>query len=325
MRGKSKKHPRIAVDLLGSDTSPAKLLTQLLSLFKELQNKVSFTLFISPDLVKKIPHGIEAIVCKEVITMEDDPLLAVRKKKNASLIQGIRLLKEHKIDAFISAGNTGAMLASSQMNLPLFQGIKRAALLTLLPTKQKEIVIIDVGANVSSPSEQLVQFALMGVAYQKSRGVAHPKIGLLNIGSEPKKGTVEIREAYEKLSTLYSDEKSAIFVGNIEARDVFQGEVDVLVTDGFSGNIFLKTAEGLAAFILDLLENQAALEESLPTLYQRLHYAEYPGAILCGVEGVIVKCHGTGSALSFINSIKEAKQLVEHGFLKKVKSELLTH
>lgn len=329
MRGQSSHiFPRIAIDLLGSDTEPDQLLPPLLALQAELKERAIFTFFVSSDLAKKIPSEIRAIACDEVITMEDDPLTAVRKKKNSSIVQGMNLLQKKEIDAFISAGNTGALFASSQIFLPLLPGIERAALLTLLPTKRKEVALIDVGANLVCKADHLVQFALMAIAYQKSRGIARPAVGLLNIGTEPKKGTPELREAHARLHQLSAEDGSIHFIGNVEGRDVFKGEIDVLVTDGFSGNIFLKTAEGLAAFVLEQLEETAKalsfspLTATLGTLRHRLHYAEYPGAILCGIEGIVVKCHGNASPQSFISSIKSALHLVDQGFLEKIRAEL---
>lgn len=319
---------RVAVDLQGSDTPPGRLLPPLLALHEELKHSVSFTFFIPSELASQIPPSADAIVCPDVISMEDDPLLAVKKKKESSIVQGVQMLQRKEADAFISAGNTGALLAASHMNLPLLPGIARAGLLTLLPTRNKEIAIIDVGANVACRAEHLFQFALMGIAYLKSCDVEKPSLGLLNIGSEPIKGTAELRAAYQKLSEFCEKEGSAHFAGNIEARDVFKGEIDLLVTDGFSGNIFLKTAEGLASFILELIEEStleppaSLLKPAYAGLRRRLNYAEYPGAILCGVEGIIVKCHGNASPESFTKSIKGAVRLIQHNFLEKIKAEL---
>jgi glycerol-3-phosphate acyltransferase PlsX len=236
------------------------------------------------------------------------------------------MLKSHKIDAFISAGNTGALMAGAKILLPMLEGIERPALLTLLPTKNKPVAVLDVGANVACKPHHLVQFAKMGLAYQKSRGIVCPTVGLLNIGSEKEKGTENVKEAYEALLELNG--KETIFLGNIEGREVFEGKVDVLATDGFTGNIFLKTAEGIAAFILDRL-NDAVLSSAAPELKvavnhleQLLHYAEYPGAILCGVDGIVVKCHGHSNEHAFINGIKGAIRLVEHKFLEKIKKQL---
>jgi glycerol-3-phosphate acyltransferase PlsX len=180
-----------------------------------------------------------------------------------------------------------------------------------------------VGANVTVKAEHLVQFASMGIAYQKTRGIEQPTVGLLNIGSEKKKGTPELRKAYECLQ-----QHSTVFKGNVEGRDVFHGDIDVLVTDGFSGNIFLKTAEGLAEFILDDLQKAGAFEGSfelkkiISTLWRRLQYDEYPGAILCGVDGIVMKCHGRSSPSSLIHSIKGALRLHHHHFLEAIKQEL---
>ncbi|HSX12599.1 MAG TPA: phosphate acyltransferase PlsX, partial [Rhabdochlamydiaceae bacterium] len=280
----------------------------------------------------KAPSGIQCVTVSEFISMEDGPLTAVRRKKNSSLCLGIRKLKEYAIDALITAGNTGALLACAKLELPMLPGIDRPALMTLIPTKKEPIAVLDVGANVSVKAEHLVQFASMGIAYQKTRGVEHPTVGLLNIGTEKKKGTPELRKAYEHLQqqlNRISPISSPVFVGNVEGRDVFNGEIDVLVTDGFSGNIFLKTAEGLAEFILDDLQKAGAFEGSLElkniisALWHRLRYDEYPGAILCGVDGIVMKCHGRSSPSSLVHSIKGAIRLYEHFFLEKIKHELI--
>jgi glycerol-3-phosphate acyltransferase PlsX len=162
----------------------------------------------------------------------------------------------------------------------------------------------------------------MGVAFQKSRGIPTPKVGLLNIGSEAKKGTPELRAAYEAIREK-SRSSTFTFVGNIEAREVFHGGIDVLVTDGFTGNIFLKTAEGIGMVILEELEASAhgkdlSLKPVLAELRQHLHYAEYPGALLCGVKGIVIKCHGNATTQSILSSIHSATRLVEHKFLESV-------
>jgi glycerol-3-phosphate acyltransferase PlsX len=336
MRGKSKKSGiascHIGIDLLGSDISPRDLLREILLFCKELSPSVQLTLFGTPGLfaaARPPTPNVFFHVVKEVIAMDDPPLMAIRRKKESSLCIGIKMLKEGHLNAFISAGNTGALMAYAKMQLSSLPQVERPALLTLLPTRHKEIAVLDVGANTSYKAKQLVQFAAMGVAYQRSRGVKTPIVGLLNIGSEAKKGTPELQKVYNQLRTA-SQKSSAsyAFAGNIEGRDVFQGEIDVLVTDGFTGNVFLKTAEGIAAVILEELEN-SPLEECSPhmkgilsELRQRLHYAEYPGALLCGVNGIVIKCHGTSSPQSFIRSITTATRLVQHNFLTQVRKEL---
>jgi len=318
--------PKIGIDLLGSDTPPEELLSALLKFFLELKGSAHLFLFGTAPLFKGIPFPskITPVPVSEVISMEDNPLSAIRHKRKSSLCTGIDMLKEGKLQAFISAGNTGALMAYAKMRLPDLPGIDRPALLTLLPTREQEIAVLDVGANTTFKAEHLYQFALMGAAYQRSRGVQNPTVGLLNIGAEAKKGTPELREAYKMLEKL----KKARFIGNIEGRDVFQGHIDVLVTDGFTGNVFLKTAEGIAGVILDQLEESAQEECSphlkgmLSAMRTQLHYAEYPGAILCGVDGIVMKCHGNTSSQSFTHSVVSAIRLIKHDFLNQIRSYL---
>lgn len=325
--------PRIGIDLLGSDTPPETLFRAVIDCFQQLQQPASLVVFGLKDLFSKISSPPE-IICHpvtEFITMEDDPLHAIRRKKNASLCIGMKMVKSLELDAFVTAGNTGALLACSKLHLSMLPGIDRPALMTLVPTKKEPIAVLDVGANISVKAEQLLQFASMGIAYQKTRGIQHPKVGLLNIGTEKKKGTPELRKAYDFLHQELNRNASLehpLFVGNVEGRDVFNGEIDVLVTDGFSGNIFLKTAEGLADFILEDLKQLThhdcgqELKSIISALWHRLHYAEYPGAILCGVDGIVMKCHGKSDPINLINSIKGAARLIEHSFLEKIKYQL---
>lgn len=322
----------IGIDLLGSDTPPDELLEAVFSFSKELDLSTHLTLFGTPSLFNGIASpraNILFYAVKEIVTMEDSPLTAVRSKRESSLCTGVRMLKEGLLQAFISAGNTGALMACAKIELPTLPGVERPALMTLLPTKLREIAVLDVGANISCTAAHLVQFASMGVAYQKSRGVMLPKVGLLNIGSEAKKGTPELRQAYNQLQLVSQRENpSFIFSGNIEGRDVFHSEIDVLVTDGFTGNVFLKTAEGMAAVILEELQNPLIKEYPQPIqsvlskMRTKLDYAKYPGAILCGIEGIILKCHGNSKAQTLIHTIATASRLVKHAFISKLLQEL---
>lgn len=324
MRGQSSIH--IGVDLLGSEVPSNKLLESIFSFAEELDPKVHLTLFGTPELFDAM-HASRANILlhsvKEVIAMDEDPLKAIRRKRDSSLCLGIRMLKEGHLQAFISSGNTGALMASAKIELPALPHVDRPALMTLLPTQKDEVAVLDVGANTSYNASHLMQFASMGVAYQKSRGVQTPRVGLLNIGSEAKKGTPEHQQAYNELQLLAQKKNASFsFAGNIEGRDVFHGDIDVLVTDGFTGNVFLKTAEGISAVILEELQSLASEECSphlkgvLAEMRQRLHYAEYPGAILCGVQGIVIKCHGNSSPQSVTRSITIAARLVQHSFLE---------
>jgi glycerol-3-phosphate acyltransferase PlsX len=182
-----------------------------------------------------------------------------------------------------------------------------------MPTKKNPVAVLDVGANVQVKAAHLVQFASIGIAYQKTRGIQNPKVGLLNIGSEPIKGTSEIRLAYQAL-----ERKCPHFVGNIEGTQVFNGDVDILITDGFTGNVLLKTAEGIVSLILDRIQ----APESELQRFQSLHYAEYPGALLAGVKGIVIKCHSYSSPKGFKNALLGASLLAKEKFLQKLTNEL---
>ncbi len=264
--------------------------------------------------------------------MADEPVLAVSRKKESSLVVGIRLLKRHKIHAFVSAGNTGALIASAAIQLPRLHGIKRPALLVSLPTVSGTVAVLDVGGNVQCKAHHLVQFAQMGAAYQScSEGIAIPAVGLLNIGLEPKKGTSAVREAYQVLLQQQNDspDQRMRFIGNVEGREVFQGKIDVLVTDGFTGNVLLKTTEGVSSFIFDFIQDtlqnsqNKEVTDALVNMRRYFSYAEYPGAFVCGVEGIVVKCHGDSSSRAMLNGIKGAANLIATDVLTRMKDMLI--
>jgi glycerol-3-phosphate acyltransferase PlsX len=267
--------------------------------------------------------------------MDDAPLIAVRRKKHSSIVVAMQMLHDKRIQAFVSAGNTGALVVSAMTMLSKLPGIERPALLASLPTLTGSVAVVDIGGNVASKPQHLLQFARMGAAYQRcSDQCEKPRVGLLNIGIEAQKGTASLQQAYQLLDMYCSQsgnrtaDRQMAFVGNVEGRDVFQGGVDVLVSDGFAGNIFLKTAEGVSAFILDYLEATFSshadekVRKILNNLQTRVHYAEYPGAILCGVDGVIVKCHGYSSCQAMMNGIKGALKLLKNDLLSKLKNQL---
>lgn len=279
-------------------------------LFKELKNQFPTPSHVSFQLAK---HSIE---------MDEHPLIALKTKKNSTIYVGMKLLKEKKIDAFISAGNTGAILSSSKMYLNSLPNVIRPALLALLPTKKDPVAILDVGANVSCKSQNLVQFAHLGAAFQQSiHGKDKPKVGLLNIGTEAVKGTTELKKAFKILTEIESN--TFTFVGNIEGRQAFEGEIDVLITDGFTGNIFLKTSEGLANLVLNRLQDTVDAN-SLDDLKKYLHYEEYPGAVLVGTEGLVIKCHGYSSPTAFKNGIRGAIHLIHQDVIQKLHHSLNT-
>lgn len=329
---------RIGIDLMGSDRSPTILFQAIEQAAAEF-NQIDFVVFVTQTALDAIllhhsihffsrPDQLKFQVVSDVIDMHDEPLVAIRQKKNSSLVLGLKSLKKHYLDGFVTAGNTGALIAGAALLLPLLPGIKRPALLAALPTEKGSVAIIDVGGNVSYKAYHLAQFAHMGVAYQRCwEGIKHPRVGLLNIGVESKKGTSEVRQAYQLMEAM-SEKKEMLFVGNVEGREVFQGAVDVLVTDGFTGNVLLKTSEGVSSFIL--LQLQAALQEVSPEARQtvirhlqpQFDYEEYNGAIVCGVDCVAVKCHGQSSSKGFLRGIQRAIRLVENGFTHQIKEQL---
>ncbi len=326
----------IAIDLMGSDNDPSMLLKEIITFSKTITKPINFVFLGTAeiedtfnDLLKEAQNSqcrLEFIITKTSITMSENPLFAIRRKKDSSISTGLRMIKEKQIDAFLTAGNTGAVVSGARMYLRPLPSISRPALMAFIPTKTGLISILDVGANVSCKAKHLIEYAKMGIVFQKVSKNTKPKVGILNIGTEERKGTEEIRKAYQELQKLASKSNDFTFVGNVEGKKVFDGIVDILLTDGFTGNIFLKTAEGVATFILDLLYSNVSKDElsnltsHLINLKKRLHYSEYPGAILCGIDGIVIKCHGYSSPKAIINGIRGAISLAENDLISSIKS-----
>jgi glycerol-3-phosphate acyltransferase PlsX len=325
---------RIGVDLMGSDSAPQTLFSAVLEAVHQLDATHIFVVFVTKSIAEELsPKArssgrIQFRTVADAIQMSDEPLFAVRRKKGSSLLTGIRLLRKREIDAFVTAGNTGALIASATLSLPLFPDIKRPALLAALPTELGSIAVVDVGGNVSCKAQHLVQFAKLGAAFQHCHlNASMPRVGLLNIGVESKKGTSELRLAYKMLKENADQTPPMQFIGNVEGRDVFQGHIDVLVTDGFTGNVLLKTSEGLAHFIFDFLKKSLMKEEIATHFYETLKnlqlqfkYDEYPGAFLCGVERVVIKCHGSVTPQALLRGIIGAANMVRNDSVGKIKA-----
>ncbi|MEM7174845.1 MAG: hypothetical protein AAF443_02810 [Chlamydiota bacterium] len=336
------KIPVIGIDLLGGDhRDEAYFLATLRTLLEGTSTPCCFFFFTTPKHrlhIEAFIHHHRSLLIQsevycldvdEVIEMDDDPLLSVRRKKKASINVGMKKLREHQLDAIISTGNTGAFIASAMLHLPLLPTINRAALITLLPTKKDPIAVLDVGANIHCTADHLIQFARLGVAYQQSRGIKTPVVGLLNIGTEEKKGRAELHEAYSCLQKLYpqSSPRSPTFIGNIEGKQIFSGAVDVLVTDGFTGNVFLKTAEGISSFILETLSsNRHVIPLAKPMLKKlegELSTAKAHGALLCGIDGIVIKCHGDAEPAALLAGVQSALDFMQSQFLAQFKGRLL--
>jgi len=324
---------------MGSENSPLVLFQAVLKAAFEY-SQVVFTLFIDHyafDLIYSHPSYISASFLiksrlkfykvNEVILMTDEPLLVLKKKMDSSLVKGLDLLKQKEIHAFVTSGNTGALIAATALFIPSLPSIKRPALLVNLPTTKGKVSIIDVGGNVSCRASQLIQFTQMAIAYHQSlHSQLSTRVGLLNIGTESKKGTLEIRKVYDYFIQNAESFSKMQFIGNIEAREVFEGNVDVLITDGFAGNVLLKTAEGIYALIIQQLEKTLEFLDStqkkfiIDSLRLQFDYEEHRGAIVCGVDGVIVKCHGNSQDRGMYHAICGAVELVQNNFIEKIKA-----
>lgn len=264
--------------------------------------------------------------------MEDIPTVAIKNKKDSSMVVGFRMLKEGEGDVFISAGNSGALLTGATLLVGRIKGIDRPAIAPLLPAYKKSFMLIDAGANTNCKPLNLVQFAQMASIYLKTTlGVENPKIGLLNIGTEETKGNDLVKETYNLLNQN-SKEYGVNFVGNVEGRDCFSGEIDAVVTDGFTGNVFLKTVEGLGKLVKrnlteSLKRNLWTMICSLPCLpaikrfSKTMDYKEYGGALFLGVKKPVVKAHGSSDEYLFYFTIKQAEKFVESGAVEKMKKE----
>lgn len=307
---------------MGSDNAPGALLDAIGLLTPSLPSHIELAVIATPDFRQKA-SSLRFYTASEVISMEDNPLAELRRKKQSSISVGLRLLKQGALDAFISSGNTGALVSAAKMILGTFPGLLRPALLILLPTKKGTLAALDVGANLREEASHLVQFAYLGAAFQTIHGIKTPRVGLLNIGSEPIKGTSQVRLAYQKLNSLKTPPFS--FQGNIEGKSVFEGTIDVLVADGFTGNVFLKTSEGIVSFILDHLNahfsKEALTESYVNELRDLLHHTEYPGALLAGVKGTVIKCHGYASPQSLIRAIQDAIEFTTTDFVRKLEDQ----
>lgn len=321
---------------MGSDSSPQNLFQGVLKAAAQYPSESVFVVFATTEVVEQLTTRFvespgKALVAfhpvEEVIFMHDDPLLAVRRKKKSSLRVGMHLLKQKRIDAFVSAGNTGALITCAKVMLPMWPSIRRPALLTLLPTKKKMLAIVDAGGNIKDTATSLLQYAYMGIAYQRCcAGITCPSVGLLNIGVESNKGPALLRQVYAALEAQakHSDSsgKKFHFAGNIEARELFDGNIDVLVSDGFTGNVMLKAIEGTAAFVLNSILDQLQAPTTVESFQSRFDYSEYPGALVCGVDGVVVKCHGNASAKSIYNAICGTISMLEKKLIPQIKDDL---
>src|SRR5499426_7367 len=325
---------KIAVDAMGGDHAPAAEIEGAIQ--AAAQFSIPIVLVgqedrIQPVLEKQDTAGlhIEVIHASEVITMDDSAATAARKKKDSSIRVAARLMRDAGISGMVSAGNTGAVMASVKMVLGTLPVVDRPALSTVLPTqKGKPAILLDVGANVDCKPHHLEQFAIMGDIYSRAIfGIRRPRVGLLSIGEEDTKGNELTKEAFKSLKQAPIN-----FIGNVEGRDIFKGEIDVIVCDGFTGNVALKLSEGLietfATMLRQELEKTIAAkvgyilaERAFRSFRRRLDYSEYGGAPLLGIKGITIICHGRSNANAIKNAVRVANDFCKHNVNRAIETE----
>lgn len=313
---------RIGIDLMGNENLPSCLVEALIDHFAG--KTLSLFLIGHKDVFDtfQAPSNFQFIEAPEVIEMDDDPLIAIRKKKTSSMHKALNLIKEKKIDAIISLGNTGALVSLSIIELTTFDKISRPALLALLPTRNAPLAVLDVGAHIDCKTENFLEFAMLANAFQKVMGVENPRVGLLNIGKEQVKGSKEVKKAF---NFLEKHKSTFNFIGNIEPTDIFKGEVDAILTDGFTGNILLKATEGIASLFLNELEkNQKVFQQNFfQDIKKRLDYGKYPGAVLLlGLTSLVIKCHGYSTPQAVVNAVERIEEMITNKFIDNLKIHL---
>ena len=330
----------IAVDTMGSDKGPTEFIRGLLYAVEELELDCRFILVGKQRLLQRLLQVrplktgtalVEIHDASEVIGMDEKPIQALKSKKNASMPQAIELLREGSADAVVSCGNTGALMAGGTLRLRPLEGIERPALATIIPTRKKPSVLIDVGANPESTPRHLAHNAVLGSNYASAAlGLEKPRVGLLTIGTEDGKGTSRINDTHQLLKQI---DGIIHYTGLIEGFQVFDGAVDVIVCDGFLGNILLKSSEALFSFIGSTIKEElvrnpkrmigAALSKSaFRDMRTRLSPDQHAGAPLLGIKGNILKSHGSSNYIAIANALRIARELVAHDMIDTIRGDI---
>ena len=346
---------RIAVDAMGGDFAPSEIvkgavwaaqdynvaieLVGQVDKIKEVLNEISKKGIRSNRggyFIKKIKVDLSKLDIKltqadEIIEMGEAVGTAIRKKKNSSIVLAVDAVAKGSSDAVVAAGSTGAAMASSLFGLGRIRGIERPAIAATLPTRKEPVVLIDAGANSESSAEMLLQFALMGSTFvEKVYNRKNPKVGIMNIGEEEEKGNQLVKETHKLLK---ENTIGLNFIGNIEGKELFQGDVDVVVCDGFVGNVALKTIEGCSMMLFKLIKEQfksdlismivgLLAKPFMKRIYKKINYEEFGGALLLGVKGITVISHGRSSSYAIKNAVRVAKEAVESGVCNKIAETL---
>ncbi|MCL6448414.1 MAG: phosphate acyltransferase PlsX [Armatimonadetes bacterium] len=321
---------KIAVDAMGGDHAPGEIVKGALEAIRQFRQEVILVgdeELIRQELAGERSESLSIVHAPEVIAMSDSPVVAVRRKKNSSLVKAVQLVREGAADAVVSAGNTGAVMAAGVLLLGPIPGIDRPAIATMIPNKKGKTLLLDAGANVDCKPAHLLQFGLMGYLYMKEIiGIEQPKVGLLSIGEEETKGNELTLSAFQLLRKAQIN-----FIGNVEGRDIFEGTADVIVCDGFTGNIVLKASEGMVTALLAMAGEEirrslpakigmAMLMPALRSFWRKLDYAEYGGAPLLGLNGIVIICHGRSQARAIRNAIRAGRESVENNLVLAIKN-----
>ncbi|WP_312469263.1 phosphate acyltransferase PlsX [Neobacillus sp.] len=320
---------KLAIDAMGGDNAPKEIVLGAMKAVNAFSD-IHITLVGDENKIKETLTGherISVVHTTEIILGTDEPVRAVRRKKNASMVLAAQQVADGLADACISAGNTGALMAAGLFVVGRIEGIDRPALAPTLPTIGGEgFLLLDVGANADAKPEHLLQNAIMGSIYSEQvRGIEKPRVGLLNIGTEEKKGNELTRHAFDLLKNTNLN-----FVGNVEARDLLEGVADVVVTDGFTGNMVLKTIEGTALSMFKMLKlalmsnfksklAAAVLKPNLMTLKNTMDYSEYGGAALFGLKAPVIKAHGSSNGQSIFSAIRQTREMVSNDVVSLIK------
>ncbi len=317
---------RIAVDSMGGDRAPSVVVDGALSALKETSDDLEIALVgrqadVRAALASKSwpPSRLRVVDAPDVVAMDEQPAATLRKKKQSSIAVGLRMQKEGTADGFISAGNTGAVTANAIFGLGRIRGVSRPAIATFAPTRGGSCIILDVGANVENKPEHLLQFGVMGACYAEvALRRKAPRVGLLNVGEERTKGGDILTEAYDLLEGAGLN-----FIGNVEGRDIFRGDVEVVVCDGFVGNVILKFTESVVDMFYAVMKEEltrdfraklgaSLLKPAFRKLRETFDYAEYGGAPLLGVDGACMICHGGSSSLAIKNAILATRRFIKY-------------
>ena len=329
--------PIIAIDAMGGDFGPEVVVPAAIRVLEKNKN-VELIIVGDQQILKDHISKINTSAANQLVIhhasqkveMDEAPALALRQKKDSSMRVAINLVEENKANAAVSAGNTGALMATAKFVLKTLKGIKRPAIISTLPSVNKHTHMLDLGANVDCSAEHLMQFAIMGsVLAQTMDNVSEPKVGLLNVGSEAVKGNAQVKEA----DAVLAEVENLNYIGYVEGDDIFHADVDVVVCDGFVGNVSLKTAEGVAKMISHFMKeefkrnwyNKLAAIIALPVLKafkDRIDPRGYNGASFLGLRGIVVKSHGGADVYSFSKAIETAIQQVEENLTQRIDSKL---